>query len=187
MVKEHKPVVAMFGGSFDPPHLGHQQIVQEVVKNFDIDGLLVVPTYLNPFKTSSLASAKQRLDWCHTLFDTEEKVLVDDYEIEKGQSTYTSDSVKHFNIVYHVKYLIIGADNLASLTQWHHFEWLNANIIWVVATRDSYLLNVDELRQWEVLPLNTPISSSQIRTLKDLHYIDNKIKKSVQQVLEGQH
>ena len=185
MVKKHKPVAAMFGGSFDPPHLGHQSIVQEVIKNLDIETLLVVPTYLNPFKVSSLASIAMRLEWCHILFDDIPKVVVDDYEIQEGKSTYTSDSVKHFNIAYNVKYLIIGSDNLASLTKWHQYEWLNENIIWVIVTRNGYTLDVEGLREWKVLTLDEEISSTTIRTSKDLHYVDNKIKKSVQTVLEG--
>ena len=176
----------MFGGSFDPPHRGHQSIVQEVVQSLDIDTLLIVPAYLNPFKVSSLASTSMRLEWCHILFDNIPKVVVDNYEIKEGKSTYTSDTVKHFNIAYEVKYLIIGSDNLTSLSKWHQYEWLNANIIWVIITRDGHTLDLNGLREYRVLTLDEKISSTEIRTSKDLHYVDNKIKKSVQKVLEGQ-
>jgi len=186
LVNQSKPIVAIFGGSFDPPHKGHQRIVDRVTKDLEIDTLLVVPTYLNPFKTSSLASAEQRLSWCHTLFDSLPKVYVDNFEIKEGKSTFTSDSVKHFNIAYDVKYLIIGSDNLASLTKWHDFEWLNTTITWVIITRETYPLVLDGLRDTIVLHLDAPMSSSQIREAKDLHYVDTKIKKSVQKVLEGQ-
>ncbi len=185
MVKKPKPVAAMFGGSFDPPHLGHQIIVQEVIEHLDIETLLVVPTYLSPFKVSSLAPASLRLKWCHILFDNIPKVHVDDYEIRKGKSTYTSDSVKHFNIAYHVKYLIIGSDNLVSLKKWHHFKWLNETITWVIVTREKFPLVLDGLKDTKVLYIDASISSSHIRQTKDLHYVDKKIKTSVQQVLEG--
>ena len=186
MVNQSKPIVAIFGGSFDPPHLGHQQIVQLASESLEIDKLLVVPAYLNPFKTSSLASAKQRLIWCHMLFDTEPKVEVVAYEIREEKSTTTSQTVKHFNIAYDVKYLIIGADNLHSLTKWHQFEWLNSHITWVIITRDNTPLSFKHLKNYKLLMLDTPISSSQIREEKTLHYVDKKIKKSVQKVLEGQ-
>ncbi len=185
MVNQSKPIVAIFGGSFDPPHLGHQQIVESATKNLEIDTLLVVPAFLNPFKSSSFASATQRLKWCHTLFDNLDRVLVEDYEILEGKSTTTSQSVKHFNIRYNVKYLVIGSDNLDSLTKWHHFEWLNANIIWVIITRDGHALELDSLRDYKILTLDAPMSSTDIRTYKDLHYVDKKIKKSVQNVLQG--
>ncbi len=183
MIKEGKRVVAVFGGSFDPPHLGHQRIAQKAVKSLDIDKLLVVPAYLNPFKTSSLACAAQRLSWCHTLFDTISNVIVDDYEIQEGKSTTTSQSIKHFNTLYDVKYLIIGSDNLSTLTKWHNFEWLNAHIIWVIVTRDKYPLTLDNLREWKIMTLDAPMSSAHIRDTKDLQYVDKKIQHSVKEIL----
>lgn len=186
MVNQSKPVVAIFGGSFDPPHKAHQQIVKLVQKNLDIDKLLIVPAYLNPFKTTSLASASQRLEWCHTLFDNLENVYVEDYEIKEGKSTTTSQTVKHFNIAYNVKYLIIGADNLSTLEKWHQFDWLNEHIIWVVITRAGHHVDVDMLKESIVLTLDTPVSSTDIRKSQDSSYVDSKIKKSVQKVLQGQ-
>ncbi len=186
MVKNGKQVVAMFGGSFDPPHLGHQRIVEEARKGLEIDTLLVVPAYLNPFKISSLANAQQRLTWCHILFDDIPNVIVDDYEIKEGKSTTTAQSIKHFNIVYDVKYLIIGSDNLSTLTKWHNFEWLNAHIIWVIVTRENHSLETKNLREWKILTLEAPISSTKIRTDKTLHHVDKKIKRSVKETLKGQ-
>ncbi len=184
MVKQGKQVVAIFGGSFDPPHMGHQRIVEKAIQSLDIDKLLVVPAYLNPFKTSSLASATQRLAWCHTLFDTVDNVIVDDYEIREGKSTTTSQSIKHFNIDYNVKYLIIGSDNLSTLTKWHNFEWLNTHIIWVIITRGEYPLSLEALREWKILTLDIPISSTDIRDAKDLHYVDKRIQHSVQKTIK---
>ncbi len=187
MVNHQKPTIAIFGGSFDPPHKGHQLIVEKAIENLQIDKLFVVPAYLNPFKTSTLADAPTRLSWCHTLFDSIDRVKVDDYEIKEGKSTVTSQSVKHFNQAYDVKYLIIGSDNLSTLTKWHAFEWLNETVTWVIATRDNHHLDTDELNKWELLPIEAPMSSTQIREEKDLQFIDEKIRTSVKHILEGQH
>jgi len=187
LVNHQKPTIAIFGGSFDPPHKGHQLIVDKAVEKLQIDQLFVVPAYLNPFKTSTLADASTRLAWCHTLFDPIAHVKVDDYEIKEGKSTVTSQSVKHFNQRYHVKYLIIGSDNLSTLTKWHEFEWLNETVTWVIATRDNHHLDTDELKNWELLPIEAPMSSTQIREEKDLQFIDEKIRGSVKHILEGQH
>ncbi|MDQ7046256.1 MAG: nicotinate (nicotinamide) nucleotide adenylyltransferase [Sulfurovum sp.] len=186
MVNHQKPTIALFGGSFDPPHLGHQRIVEKAIEDLKIDQLLVVPAYLNPFKTSTLADAPRRFLWCQTLFDPIDRVSVDDYEIKEGKSTVTSQSVKHFNQAYDVKYLILGADNLSSLTKWHAFEWLNETITWVIATRGNAHLETDALRNWILLPVEAPISSTQIRETKDLQFIDTKIQRSVKHILEGQ-
>jgi len=187
LVNHQKPTIALFGGSFDPPHKGHQRIVEQAIKNLHIDKLIVVPAYLNPFKTSTLADAPTRLSWCHTLFDSIDRVQVDDYEIKEGKSTVTSQTVKHFNQACDVKYLIIGSDNLSTLTKWHAFEWLNDTVTWVIATRGNDHLDTEELKKWELLPIEAPMSSTQIREEKDLQFIDTKIKISVKQILEGQH
>jgi len=185
LVNQSKHTVAIFGGSFDPPHIGHQHIVETIVKHLDIDKLLVVPAYLNPFKSFSFASAPQRLSWCRTLFSTQHKVIVSDYEINEGKSTTTKQTVEHFNTLYDVKYLVIGSDNLLALTKWHNFSWLNETIIWVIITREGYPLNVKNLRKWQILEVNAHISSTQIRNKKDLQYVDTKIQKSVQTILKG--
>ena len=184
MVNQPKPTAAIFGGSFDPPHQGHQEIVQKAAEALDIDRLIVVPAYLNPFKSTSLASAEKRLEWCHLLFDDIAKVTVDDYEIQQGRSIRTSQTVKHFNTMYEVKYLIVGSDNLSTLTKWHEFEWLNKTITWVIVTREGHPVNTGKLRSWKTLEVDLPISSTRIREEIDLHYIDNKIKQSVHETLK---
>jgi nicotinate-nucleotide adenylyltransferase len=187
LVNHSKPTVAVFGGSFDPPHKGHQQIVEKATEALEIDKLLVVPAYLNPFKTSTLADASLRLSWCHALFDDIHKVEVQAYEVDEGKSTPTCQSIKYFNQTYRVKYLIIGSDTLSTLTQWQEFEWLNEQIIWVIATRRDCDLDTTMLREWIFLPVEVSISSTQIRETKDLHFIDKRIQDSVKHTLKRQH
>ncbi|MDD3500619.1 MAG: nicotinate (nicotinamide) nucleotide adenylyltransferase [Sulfurovum sp.] len=183
MGKKRQESIAIFGGSFDPPHKGHQQIAEKAVAILDIDRLLIVPAYLNPFKQSSLAPAKLRLQWCQTLFDPLKKVSVSDYEISQSKSTYTADTVKHFQKMYDVKYLIIGSDNLESLTKWHQYEWLNQQVIWVVATRRDSSFDTSMLRKWVKIELDETISSTHIRSTQELDGVDEKIVDSVKQVL----
>lgn len=177
--------MAIFGGSFDPPHRGHQDIVKEAIDTLDIDKLVLLPAYLNPFKSSTLVSPLQRLEWIHILFDDIDGVEVDDYEIKEGKSVRTAQSVRYLSQKYIVKYIIIGADNLSSLDKWYEFDILNQNIIWVIASRRGYSLDTDKLINYIRLDIDTPISSTQIRDKKDLKYIDPKIEKSVKNRLEG--
>lgn len=184
MVNQPKPEIAIFGGSFDPPHRGHQEIVRKAVRVLDIDRLIVLPAYLNPFKHASLASPAKRLEWCHRLFDDIPKVVVDDYEIRQNRSVRTAESVKHFNETYSVKYLIIGSDNLSTLTQWHEFEWLDQTVTWVIATREGHAVRTDRLRSWKILEVDMPVSSTEVREEKALQHIDRKIKQSVQETMK---
>lgn len=185
MVNGSELEVAIFGGSFDPPHTGHQQIVQTCLSQLDIDRLIVLPTYLSPFKSGSLADADMRLEWCRTLFGTLSNVIVSDYEIQQGRSVKTAESIKYFQKHYHVKYLVIGADNLSTLTQWHDFAWINRQITWVIVSRPGYAIETDALHKWRLLPLNVPVCSSQIRQEQDVSTIDTKIAPSVKEILKG--
>jgi nicotinate-nucleotide adenylyltransferase len=176
--------VAIFGGSFDPPHKGHQQIVAQALETLDdIDKLIIVPAYLNPFKTETLASPRQRLTWCQTLFDNLESVEVSDFEIAEGKPTYTATTLKYFQQRYSVKYLIIGADNLEKIHTWHAFSWLNQQVTWVIASRAGYKKETSPLQNTIHLPVNKEISSTHIRSLKQPdatgHSIDERIKPSV--------
>jgi len=184
LVNQHKPIVAIFGGSFDPPHKGHQAVVLKALEVLEIDRLLVVPTYLNPFKHQALATADKRLEWCRLLCDGLPKVSVEAFEIAKGRSVRTVETVRHFNLRYDVKYLVIGSDNLSTLRRWHAFEWLNQHITWVIATRDMHPVATDILHSWRVLEVDFPISSTHIRTSMALQHIDTKIQQSVYKTLK---
>ena len=163
MFKQSLEAVALYGGSFDPPHLGHKSVIEEALKSLEIDKLIVVPTYLNPFKTSSYATAEQRFLLSKNMFESFTRVLVSNYEIEEGKATPTVQTLIHFQKSYDVQYIIIGADNLASIEKWNRFEYLNSEITWIVATRKGYKLDTKSLRSFQLLEVNVDISSTQIR------------------------
>ncbi|HHH19613.1 MAG TPA: nicotinate (nicotinamide) nucleotide adenylyltransferase, partial [Campylobacterales bacterium] len=171
--------IAIFGGSFDPPHIGHQSIVNKAILMLDIDKLIIIPAFLNPFKSSSLATPEQRLTWTEKIFAHLPKVSVDPYEIQQGKPTPTVQSVRHFQQSYDVRYLIIGSDNLSTITQWSEFAWLNQHITWVIATRKNCPVETQALRTFEVLSVDVPISSTEIRDGVTMQHIDESIQEDV--------
>ncbi len=175
---------AIFGGSFDPPHKGHQSIVQNALERLDIDRLIILPAFLNPFKKSSLASAEKRALWCHILFDAIEGVEVSEYEILAKKPVFTSQSIRHFQKLFDVRYLIIGSDNLASITKWHDFEWINSIITWVVIARKDHPVRTEMLRKAVILHLDVPVSSTDIRDNLRLDMIDVRIRDDVEKTLQ---
>ncbi len=163
LFKENLETIALFGGSFDPPHFGHKSVVEEALKVLEIDKLIVVPTFLNPFKTASYFTTGKRLQLTKELFESFDKVVVDDYEIKEQKATPTAKTLRHFQQKYNVKYLIIGADNLEHIEKWYEFEWLNSQITWVVARRKGYEIKSNKLRDVKILEVEVDISSTQIR------------------------
>ena len=179
--------IAIFGGSFDPPHKGHQEIVKRAVDILDIDKLLIVPAFLNPFKSSTLTSPQQRLRWCHSIFDTVESVEICDYEIDMQRAVYSSETIEYLNGLYRVEYMIIGADNLSSIERWHRFDWIDSQITWVVAKRSNIKIDRDILTHSIVLNVDEDISSTSIRESRDLSMVDEKIKLEVKNLLQRQN
>lgn len=181
MVK-YRPTVALFGGSFDPPHKGHQAIVQKVASLDDIDSVIIMPAFLNPFKTATLASAQKRLAWCKEVCHGD-KVIVSDFEISQHRPVYTIETLKALEKDYEVKYLVIGADNLAEIIKWKQFDEINARITWLVFTRDEAYPDCRPLRYCRVVALHIPTSSTAIRNGKDLDHIDSSIFDEVTHII----
>ena len=173
---EKNATYAIFGGSFDPPHLGHKEIINKALK--EVDKVIVVPTFLNPFKDSFNVEPNKRYNWAKEVF-SDKRVLVSNYEILQQKPTYTVETIKELSKRYNIKAIIIGADNLKSLHKWRDFEYLNNNFLWLVASRGNLELDCTKLKRCKILPLNVDVSSTEIREGKKLEYLDEKIKKQV--------
>lgn len=151
--------IALFGGSFDPPHRGHLRIVEEALKVLPIDRLILVPAWQNPFKTGTHVSPKTRFEWLKTIFAPFDKVQVSDFEITQNRSVFTIETVRHYHAQGHQIYLIIGADNLSQLNRWHSYEELSGLVRFVVASRDDIPIPEEMIR----LSVQEPISSTEVR------------------------
>ena len=152
--------LALYGGSFDPPHAGHVAVVTEALRVLPIDRLIIVPAWRNPFKPSITASAAARYCWLEEIFSPYEKVDISDFEIAQGRSVYTIETVKHYAQKSDKLYLIIGADNLEKLLSWHAFDELNTMVHWVVATREKTPIPDNMIR----LTTRVSVSSTDFRS-----------------------
>jgi len=168
--------IAIFGGSFDPPHLGHEAIVNEAIKSLHVDKLFIVPTYLNPFKKEFFAPSKLRLKWLKKIFLCKE-VEVLDFEVKQRQAIPTIQTVEYLKSIYNLKkiYLLIGADNLASLASWHRYSELKNMVEFVVASRDETILP----KELKKMSINVKISSSKLRSNMNISFIPHKIADEV--------
>lgn len=178
MVKDNLKCIALFGGSFDPPHIGHKAIIEAVLKVLEINKIFVIPTFLNPFKQSSYFTAEERFMKCKMFFSSMEKVVISDYEMKQGRAIPTVETLRYFAKKYKVSYLIIGADNLENIEKWKEFEYLNAQVTWVVASRRGYEIKSDKLRAFKLLEIDVDISSTEIRNKiikENSHMSENKM------------
>lgn len=170
--------IAIFGGSFDPPHIGHEKIVEEALDILDIDKLIIVPTYLNPFKSSFKIEPQKRLQLIQELFVNTKSVEVSSFEIEQNRSVYAIETVEYFSKLYKPEkiYFIIGADNLEKLHLWHNYDKLSKLVEFVVVKRDD----IDIVSDYKVLDeVDIDISSTHLRDELDMEFIPQKIRKEV--------
>ena len=151
--------IALFGGSFDPPHIGHKAIIEALNKLDYLDKIIVMPTFLNPFKSSVHAPSELRFKWLKEIFKDFSKVQVDRYEVNQERQVPTIESVKYLLKTYENIYLVIGADNLASLKKWNSYQQLKELVTFIVASRDNII--VDE--KFIQLNVDENISSSELR------------------------
>jgi nicotinate-nucleotide adenylyltransferase len=177
-----RPVAALFGGTFDPPHRGHQAIVDALIARDDIDRILVVPAFLNPFKHASAATPHQRLAWCRTVFD-HPRILVDEGEVRSDRPVFTIETYRRLADDFDVRYIVIGSDNLAAIERWRDFKTLNDAVTWLVFEREGYDEGYDKLRRYERLPLDEPVSSTRIRDRNDWDGVDARIVEDVKATL----
>lgn len=168
---------AIFGGSFDPPHKGHEEIIKKVLQNLDIDVLFVVPTYLNPFKKKYFAPPKVRYKWVKKLLLPYKKAKVIDYELRRHRPVATIETVRYLKNKYKLDkiYLIIGADNLTSLHKWKHYDRLRKTAEFVVATRGE----VEIPKKMKKLDISVDISSTTLRKKPVKAYLPKRIANDI--------
>jgi len=154
--------IALFGGSFDPPHIGHEAIAKAALHFKDVEKVIVMPTYLNPFKSISHNSCEDRFKWLKDTFKDYENIEVSRFEIDQKKKVASIVSVKYLLKRYPKIYLIIGADNLSTLRQWHRYEELKKHVTFLVATRDNIVIP----KSYLTLNIDENISSTQIRRNK---------------------
>ena len=171
--------IAIFGGSFDPLHIAHVAVVNSALNELDIDKLIVVPTYLNPFKNSFYLDPLTRLNLLKKVFTKFDKVEICDYEVKQQGLSYSSDTVNYLKNLYKPSkiYLIIGEDNIENLHKWHNYNELIKLVEFVVAPRAGF--ETKKANDFKNLDININISSTQLRNKIDLNYIPVEIKDDI--------
>ena len=140
--------IALYGGSFNPPHRGHLEAARTALDELCPDRFLIVPDNLPPHKQmeEGSPSADERLRLCRLCFSGLPGVKVSEMEVRRKGKSYTYDTVCEIQ-KQHPKAaltLIIGTDMFCSFEEWYHFEYLLSNCRLAVLARD---LDDDELLQ----------------------------------------
>ena len=169
-----KPVrIGMFGGAFDPPHLGHVALARAAVEQLALDQLRVFPTGQAWHKARELSPAAHRLAMARLAFADMPCAVVDGRELERAGPTYTVDTLRELRREFpHAKLLlVIGADQAESLHSWREGAEIARLATISIAARarpttdappfDASRLPPGEREALELPPM--PVSSTDIR------------------------
>ena len=130
--------IAVFGGSFDPVHNGHVMIAQSALAELELDRLIVMPAAQSPFKPGQkLAPAEARMEWLRLAFAGEPKVEISSWELDRGGVSYSIETLRALAAAHPnaEMFYLIGADHLATLTEWREAEALAEAATFVVVPR----------------------------------------------------
>lgn len=120
--------IAIFGGSFNPPHRGHLNSAVYAQAQLQPDRFLVIPDHQPPHKSLEVGSPspEERLELCRRNFATVPNVEITDIEIRRGGKSYTVDTLKALLQQYPDAdfYLLLGTDMLLDLGRWYRAEFI---------------------------------------------------------------
>ena len=111
----------VFGGAFDPPHLGHEQIVENILESKICDQIWLVPVGIHDFE-KNMTPAKHRLAMLQS--HLRDQVLLNLCEINRPKVSHTFDTLEELSQQYpdYQFSFLIGSDNLAKFHLWHDYE-----------------------------------------------------------------
>ncbi len=162
--------IGIFGGAFDPPHIGHLIAVQYAAEQLSLDKVIFVPCGNHPFKEGKLvASAEQRFAMTKLAIAGNPIFDVSDVEIRKDGKSYTFETLEHFSSLYPDGTLsfLIGTDNIRDFSSWKHPEKIVELATVVVLNREVVRIPKQENEfMARFLYLDTPtieISSTEVR------------------------
>ena len=170
--------ICIYGGAFDPIHLGHLYIADKVYEELELDRVVFVPNGIPPWKEVTLFSVKDRVEMASLSISDNPRFDMDTFEADKpDKPAYAYDTVTYFKNKYPDAklYFLIGSDILKGLDRWHRIGELAAMVTFICVERDEYVLPDSYLEglqfKYDMVYLKLPylnISSTYIR-----HAINN--------------
>lgn len=130
--------IGVFGGSFDPIHLGHLVAAEKAREHLELDQVRFVPAARQPFKVEGHeADARHRAEMVRLAIAGNPGFLLDLREIERGGVSYTVDTLRELKAEYPSDqlFLILGADAARDLAKWREAPVLPQLAVVAVVTR----------------------------------------------------
>jgi len=163
--------IGIFGGAFDPLHIGHYIIANVALDELKLDKLFIVPTFISPFKyRRGDNDAGFRFNILKKVFKSNHRIEISDYEINKKQISYSINTINYFCDKFNASpYFIIGEDNFVSIKKWKNSEEIIEKVKFAVYPRSiknegvKNIANKEIIEHIDICAPKIDISSTMIR------------------------
>lgn len=177
--------VGIFGGTFDPIHLGHLITAQTLLEKRRLQKIIFVPTFISPHKLQyEYSSSEHRYKMTELAISSHPCFEISDFELNRDEVSYTINTLIEFSKKYNSMELIIGFDNLVKFDLWHKPDEILelANLVVMKRTYDKGIKSANKYFE-KAQFIDTPtieISGTDIRRrVKYKRPIDYFVPKTV--------
>ena len=175
---DKKKRYGIYGGSFDPIHIGHVALAENAVRECGLDKLIFMPAYISPFKQDRhVTDGRDRCRMIETVLKTNSAFCLSRYELNKQGTSYTIKTLRHWEKLLDGElFFILGFDSAVQIDTWFEGEEILKNYHLVTARRPDTdhaegLKKIESFREKygaDIIVLNMiPVdaSSTEIRNL----------------------
>jgi nicotinate-nucleotide adenylyltransferase len=146
---DRKKRIALYGGTFDPIHLGHLEVARKVSQFFEIDKLWFVVAQLAPHKLSrEVTPALHRYAMLALATQDEPQLFISTFELDAPGRCYTVDTLAHFKSELNDSadlFFVMGADSWSEVTTWREYDRLLGMANHIIVSRPGYNLGVGHI------------------------------------------
>ena len=131
--------IGIYGGSFDPVHVGHVNAALTFKEELSLDKIIVIPAYQPPHKKGlAMTPSEHRLNMCNLAFGNLEGFEVSDIEIKREDEGYMADTIAQLREIYPDDefYLLMGGDMLLYFQRWYAWHKITDEAVLAVAARN---------------------------------------------------
>jgi nicotinate-nucleotide adenylyltransferase len=157
--------LGVYGGAFDPPHLGHLVAASEACDALGLDRLLWIPSAVHPLKAVGTAAAL-RLEMVRAAVAGDPRFRADDLELRRRGPSYTVDTLRalHEREPGAALFFVTGADNLAEMPRWREPDEIARLATLAVVSRAGDALPADPPYPAVAVPVTrVDVSSTEVR------------------------
>jgi nicotinate-nucleotide adenylyltransferase len=172
--------LGIFGGTFNPVHIGHLRLAEDVREEFNLERIVFIPTNVPPHKeVHDDAGPSHRCAMVRLAISGNEYFQCDDIELKRGGTSYTIDTINYMYDTYRFSgkpYFIIGSDLITGIQTWKDVEDIKSKVDFIVLLRENRLLEGNQAPPFHyfenrILDINSSELRRRIREGKSIRYL----------------